>query len=134
MGGAQTSIPADGRLRGQDFTAVVTPVSWPQSVPSPNGGDYVAGTKHRLVAFTLSMTQATDDSGLLNAATGVSAALKVGTASVPVAMTKINQQIAGGASGSTSTTGTDSFVASVPTSAHDVSLNLTEAGFTQSLD
>ena len=74
----QGIAPSDGRLRGQDFTAVVSQVAWPQSVQSPTGIDYVAGTGRRLVAFTLSVTQPTDDSGLLNAPTAVSAALKVG--------------------------------------------------------
>jgi hypothetical protein len=109
-------------------------VAWPQSAPSTSGSAYVAGSGHRLVAFTVSVTQPTDDSGLLNSPTGVSAALKVATASAAVSMTKINQQIAGGTSGSSDTTGTDSFVASVPAATHDVALALSQAGFTQSLD
>jgi hypothetical protein len=109
-------------------------VSWPQSIAAPSGIVYVAASGRRLVAFTLSVTQTTDDSGLLNAPTGVTAMLKVGAASAPVSVTKINQQIAGGTSGSANTTGTDSFVASVPASTHDVALALSEAGFTQSLD
>ena len=132
--GAQTTVPADGRVRGQDFTAEVSAVSWPQDVPAPSGVAYVAGSGRRLVAFTLSVAQPTDDSGLLNAPTGVTASLRVGAASASVSMTKINQQIAGGTSGSANTTGTDSFVASVPAGTHDVSLALSEAGFAQSLD
>jgi hypothetical protein len=121
-------------LRGEDFTARVSTVSWPQSVPAPTGNAYVAGSGRRLVAFTLSVTQSTSDAGQLNAPTGVTAMLKVGTASTPVSMTKINQQIAGGTSGAGSTTGTDNFVASVPAATHKVALTLSEAGFTQSLD
>ncbi len=122
--GTQTAVPADGRLRGEDFTATVSMVSWPQSVAAPSGIAYVAGSGRRLVDFTLSVTQPTDDSGLLNAPTSVTAVLDVGAASVPVAMTTINQQIAGGTSGSAETTGTDSFVASVPAVTHDVALVL----------
>ena len=48
------------------------------------------------------------------------ATLQVGSARDAVSMTRINQQIAGGPSGSAETTGTDSFVASVPARAHDV--------------
>jgi len=132
--GARTTGPADGRIRGQDFTATVPSVSWPQAVRAPSGIAYVAGTGRRLVAFTLSVTQTTDDSGLLNAPTGVTAILNLGAVSASVSMTKINQQIAGGTSGSANTTGTDSFVASVPAASHDVALTLSEVGFTQSLD
>ncbi len=82
----------------------------------------MAGTGRRLVAFTLSVTQASDNSGLLNAPTGVTAALKFGASSTPISMSAIDQQIAGGSSGTAQTTGTDSFVASVPARAHDVAL------------
>ena len=131
---SQGIAPSDGRLRGQDFTAVVSQVAWPQSVQSTTGVEYVAGNGRRLVTFTVAVTQPTDDSGLLNAPTGVSAALKVGNASLPVSMTRINQEIAGGTSGSAETTGTDSFVASVPAVTHSVDLVLTEDGFSQSFD
>jgi hypothetical protein len=128
------TTPSDGRLRGEDFTAVVSAVAWPQSVPSPSGLDYVAGSRHRLVAFTVSVTQPTDDSGLLNAPTAVTASLKVGAVSVPVSMTRIDQAIASGTNGSAETTGTDNFVASVPARSHEVDLVLSEAGFSQSLN
>jgi len=134
QGVSQATAPSDGRLRGQDFTAMVTDVAWPQSVPSTSGITYVAGSGHRLVAFTVSVTQPTDDSGLLNAPTAVTAALQGGSARAPVSMTRISQQIAGGPSGSAETTGTDSFVASVPARAHSADLVLTEAGFSQSFD
>jgi hypothetical protein len=132
--GAGSTVPADGRLRGPDFTAVVTRVVWPQSVPSPSGSSYVAGTGRRLVAFTFSVTQATVNAGVGNAPSGVSAKVTVGATSAPISMSAINQQIAAGASGSTQTTGTDSFVASVPARASDVALTLSEGGFSQSLD
>lgn len=131
---SQGTAPSDGRLRGEDFTAAVSQVAWPQSVQSTSGVDYVAGSGRRLVTFTVAVTQPTDDSGLLNAATGVSAALKVGAASLPVSMTRINQEIASGTGGSAETTGTDSFVASVPAATHSVDLLLTEARFSQSFD
>ncbi len=132
-GSSVGAVPADGRLRGPDFTAVVSRVAWPQSVDAPSA-QYVAGSGHRLVAFTLSVTQATDDSGTLNAPTAVSASLRVGDCDAVHRLTRIDQEIAGGASGSAETTGTDSFVASVPADEHDVALELTEAGFTQSFD
>jgi hypothetical protein len=131
---SQGTIPADGRLRGRDFTAVVSHVAWPQSVAAPSGVDYVAGTGRRLVAFTLSITQRTDESGSLNAATAVTAAVRAGGATTLNTLSRIDQQIASGSSGSAETTGSDSFVASVPARAHDVTLSLSEAGFTQSFN
>jgi hypothetical protein len=128
------SAPADGGLRGADFTATITKVAWPQSVASSTGTTYVAGTGRRLVAFTLSVTQASADSGLGNAPTGVSASLKVGSTSLPISMSTVDQQIASGASGSAQTTGTDSFVASVPVRSPAVELSLSEGGFSQSFD
>ena len=132
-GSSVGAVPADGRLRGPAFTAVVSRVAWPQSVDAPSA-QYVAGSAHRLVSFTLSITQPTDDSGMLNAPTGVSASLRVGDATQSIDLTRIDQAIAGGASGTAETTGTDSFVASVPAKEHDVALVLTESGFTQSFD
>jgi hypothetical protein len=130
----QGVAPADGRLRGPDFTAVVKRVAWPQSVASSSGSTYVASTDRRLVAFTLSVTQASADSGIDNAPSGVIAKLTVGATSLPVSLAAIDQQIAGGSTGSAQTTGTDNFVASVPARAHDVALTLSEGGFSQSLD
>ena len=132
-GSSAGAAPADGRLRGPDFTAVVSRVAWPQSVDAPSA-QYVAGSAHRLVSFTLSVTQPTDDSGTLNAPTGVSASLRVGAATRSIDLTTIDRTIAGGASGTAETTGTDSFVASVPAREHDVDLVLTQAGFNQSFD
>jgi DNA-binding SARP family transcriptional activator len=131
---SQSTVPADGRLRGPDFSARVTAVAWPQTASSSRGTLYVAGTGRRLVAFTLSVTQASGDAGLGNTPTGVNAVLKVGAAAFPVSMSTINQQIAGGASGTSQTTGTDGFVVSVPARAHDVALSLSERGFSQSID
>jgi DNA-binding SARP family transcriptional activator len=130
----QGSAPTDGRLRGQDFSATVTDVAWPATLSSPSGTTYVAGTNRRLVAFALSVTQASADAGLENAPTGVSAALTIGSTTLPVSMSTIDRQIAGGSRGSSPTTGTDSFVASVPARVQDVSLTLSEGGFSQSLD
>jgi hypothetical protein len=132
--GSTGTTPSDGRLRGPDFTAVVTRVAWPQSAPSPSGSSYVAGTGRRLVAFTLSLTQASADAGVGNAPTGVAAVLKVGANSLPISMSMIDQQIAGGTSGTAQTTGTDSFVASVPARDHDIAVTLSEGGFGQTFD
>src|ERR1700722_10484642 len=70
---AHGTVPSDGRLRGPDYTATVTRVAWPTWVIGT--GDFstperiVASSGHRLVDFTLAVTQATNDSGALNAET-----------------------------------------------------------------
>jgi hypothetical protein len=132
---AHGTAPSDGRLRGPDYTATITRVAWPQSVGSVSNlfgpPVYIAGADHRLIAFTLSVTQTTDDSGRLNSSTGVAAQLAVGRAQLPVSLDMIDGQIAGGKTGSAQTTGVDSFVASVPAHEQSVVLELTEAGYTQ---
>jgi len=61
----------DGRLRGEDFTATVTKVAWPQSVTGSNGAPLVAGSGDRLVVFSLALTQAQEDAGVLGGPTAV---------------------------------------------------------------
>ena len=92
---------------------------------------YVAGAGHRLVDFTLSVTQPPADSGQLNGSTEVIADLMVGNKQMPISLDMIDGQIADGMHGSAEATGTDSFVASVPANDHSVALELTEGGFTQ---
>ena len=128
-------MPSDGGLRGPDYTATITRVAWPQSVGSVsdvfNPPAYVAGTGHRLVDFTLSVTQPPADSGHLNGSTEVIADLTVGNKEISISLDMIDGQIADGMHGSAEATGTDSFVASVPASEHSVALDLAEGGFTQ---
>ncbi|HUZ10541.1 MAG TPA: hypothetical protein VMU76_10295 [Acidimicrobiales bacterium] len=128
-GAVSVTTPVDGRLRGQDFTALVTGVAWPGSA-----GPYVAGGGRRLVVFGLSVTQSPDVLGPLgNGNAGVTAALTTGGSSDPVDLTSIDQQIEG-ASGSgpgTQGTGTATYVASVPAHAHDVELVVAEGSFSQ---
>lgn len=131
-------VPADGRLRGPDFTAVVKRVSWPQSVGSVSNvfdpPAYVAGSGDRLVAFTLSVTQPPADAGQLNPLTDVTGFVEIKGRQLPISLDMIDGQIADGMHGSTEATGTDSFVASVPANDHSISLGLTEGGFTQQFD
>ena len=61
----------------------------------------------------------------------MTADLMVGNKQSSISLDMIDGQIAGGTHGSAETTGTDSFVASVPASGHSVALELTEDGFTQ---
>jgi hypothetical protein len=132
---AHGTVPSDGRLRGPDYTATIARVAWPQSVGSVsdvfNPPAYVAGAGHRLVDFTLSVTQSPADSGQLNGSTEVIADLMVGNKRTSISLDMIDGQIADGMHGSAEATGTDSFVASVPASDHSAALDLTEGGFTQ---
>ena len=135
---AHGTVPTDGRLRGPDYVAVVTRVSWPQSIGSVSNlfgpPTYVAGTGHRLVTFTMSVTQPPADSGQLNPTTQVTATVQVGDRQLPVSLDLIDGQIAELRPGSAEATGMDSFVASVPANDHAVALELTEGGFTQRFD
>ena len=132
---AHGTVPSDGRLRGPDYTATVSRVAWPQSVGSVSNlfgpPVYVAGSDHRLVAFTLSVTQPPADSGQLNPTTQVTAAVLVGAPQLPVSLDSIDGQIAELRPGSAEATGVDSFVTSVPADDHAVVLELREGGFTQ---
>jgi DNA-binding SARP family transcriptional activator len=131
--------PTDGRLRGPDFTADVSRVAWPQRVQSASGALDVAGTGDRLVTFTLSVTQPSAESGSLSQQTGVSGWLQTGVSGASVhtmlPFTRIDDEIAGGTSGSAETTGTDTFVGSVPASEQrSVALVLSAQGFSQALN
>ena len=128
------TIPADGRLRGADFTAVVTAVAWPQEIASAAGSELVAHAGDRLVVFTLALTQRAEDAGVLGGPTAVNASLEVGPSQVPVSLDKINPEIQGGASGTALTTGIDSFAAAVPAHQRHVDLVLTEGSFSQVFD
>jgi hypothetical protein len=73
--GTTSTKPEDGRLRGPDFTAIVTHVVWPQSVSSPSGTSNVTGSGRHSVAFSLSVTQASAHAGIGNSSIGVNAQL-----------------------------------------------------------
>jgi hypothetical protein len=126
------TTPVDGRLRGPDFTAVVTGVGWPASVKS-RGITRLPGPGRRLVVFTLRLTQPANDVGVLSQGTAAVALVEVDGTQVTVDLTSLDDQIAG-TEGDSAGTGTESFCLSVPTHGHDVDLVLTEAGFSQRFD
>ena len=135
---AHGTEPSDGRLRGPDYTATVTRVAWPQSIGSVSNlfgpPVYVADARHRLVAFTLSVTQPPADSGQLNSTTEVTGSVEVGGKQLAISLDLINGQIARLHPGSAEATGVDSFVTSVPSNDHAVVLELSEGGFTQRIN
>jgi Transcriptional regulatory protein, C terminal len=127
------TTPADGRLRGEDFTATVTGVAWPGSVRS-DGADRVAGPGRRLVVFTLRVSQPTNDVGPLTEGTAATAVVAIGGNQVPVDLTALDEQIEGAHITAATGTGTESFCLSVPVDQHHVDLVLSESGFSQSFD
>jgi len=126
---AHLTAPADGRLRGPNFTATATGVAWPAS--SASSPDYVAGPGHRLVVFGFSLTS---DQFVSSPGTGqLSASLVVSAHPLPIDLTPIYRSLHANGTGAT-LTGTGTFVASVPATDHDVQLQLTSEGFSQQLD
>jgi hypothetical protein len=134
--GTSLTTPVDGRLRGPDFTAQVTGVAWPTAAGSSSR--LVAGAAHRLVVFTLTMTQpaaATATSIGLSPVPAPVAELDVSGQSLPIDLTGIENQIYQSMSSQTETgTGTSTFAVSVPASAHPANLVLTQSWFSQGFD
>ncbi|HWE68118.1 MAG TPA: hypothetical protein VG298_15865, partial [Acidimicrobiales bacterium] len=95
---------------------------------------YMAVTGHRLVAFSLSLSQPRDDLGpFASGNTAATATVTTATdAKVPVNLSSIDQQIYDAPQGSTMGTGTGTFIVSVPTSNHSVNLVITEGSYSQS--
>jgi hypothetical protein len=82
-----------------------------------------------LVAFTLSVTQRGPDAGIGSGPIGVTATLQIAASPLTIPMKAIDDQIAAAKSESTPTTGTDTFVATVPARAHHAFLWLSEGSY-----
>jgi len=128
---ASFTTPADGRLRGEDFAATVAGVAWPDTV-GIGASDQMALAGHRLVVFTLDVSEdglnispAGDDPSL-------TAALVIGDTSMPVPLSAINTAI--GQGNTTWTSGTGEFAAAVPNHAHGVDLVLSQGSFSQTFN
>ncbi|MHB1486656.1 MAG: AfsR/SARP family transcriptional regulator [Acidimicrobiales bacterium] len=138
--GTPLTTPVDGRLRGPDFTARVTGVGWPTAAgTAPN--PYVAGRGHRLVVFSLSISEEAGNVGIMASPDKtVTATVSFGAtqAPAPVDLTSIGDQIGGSAEPVTSATavgtGTAIFVASEPAGTGDGALTLTEGSFSQTFN
>jgi hypothetical protein len=130
-------VPADGRLRGQHFTATVTEAAWPGSV-TVGKLPTVAPTGDRLVAFTLRLSEPGALLGALNRSTAVRATLTVTGDHLPLPLTgtasKIDEQIESHSVGEEPGTGTESFAVSVPVKDHQVILELRQGSFSQAFD
>lgn len=123
-----TAVPADGRLRGQDFAAQVTKVSWPDEVDvdsmsklAPRGERYV----------TFSYTVAEDAQALQpdGPDPDITAALRVGGRTSPIVLDTLNGPSGAGPEGWTSGAGEDTVV--VPDDSHAVDFVVSQGSFSQ---
>jgi hypothetical protein len=131
--GSGFTAPADGRLRGKDFAAIVTAVAWPDQV-SIGGKTQEATTGRRFVEFTVQLAEDPSTLGLDNSAPAVTAALLWGGSSHPISLTTINDAIAQQQGGSTWPSSSGRFVATVPNTSHAVDLVISEGSFSQDLN
>lgn len=120
-----STVPVNGELGGPDSQADVTAVAWPDEADG-----YVANTGDRLVAFTVEVTEPTSDGGLLGSG-GPALILTVDGSPVNLDTSTISTDVAE-SRGSTGT-GTESYVAAVPSNTHDVDVSMDDQGYTQAL-
>jgi len=125
--------PADGRLRGEDFAATVTGVSWPAQATS-GGKTTLAPPGHRYVVFSLSLSEDTSAVTPDGSDPAVTAAVRAGGTSIPIDLTTIDNGVGGAQSPSGWTTGTGNFTVTVPNDTHAVNLVLSQSPFSQSLN
>lgn len=130
--GGATTAPADGRIRGIGVDAVVSAVAWPGSARA-GGRTVVAGAGHRLVVFSLSLTEAVGTGSLFTGGTRATVALDVGGTTRSVPLTTIDNRLAQAVVGP-SATASATFCASVPAHTHDVDLVVTHDGYAQRFD
>jgi hypothetical protein len=131
--GTTLTPPADGRLRGPDFTALVTGVAWP-TFAGRAPTRYEAGPGNRIVVFSLEITQPADVIGTPGPTpTTASATLKYGYDEDPVGLSSIDDQIEAATAGSGPQSGNAIYAASVPAGKHDVDLVISEASLSQEL-
>lgn len=129
---ATATSPADGRVRGVQFDASVTGVAWPETArEGPH--TLVAGSGHRLVVFSLQVTEAVGAGSLFAAGTRASAVVDVGHTAVSVPMGALDAHL-GGDLGSSPATASASYCLSVPAHVHDVVLAMTQDATTQRFD
>jgi DNA-binding SARP family transcriptional activator len=120
------TVPLNGELRGPDSQAVVTQVAWPYEADG-----YVANTGDRLVAFTVQLKEPTSDVTAFTS-TGPTLSLVVDGSPQSLDTGTISNGVGSASANVTTGTGTESYVASVPSATHDVELSMTDTGYTQS--
>jgi len=125
--------PADGRLRGQDFAATVTSVSWPDQL-SFKGNSEEPAPGQRFVAFTLDLSENVTAIVPDGSDPAITAALHWGGTSHPLTLGAINNAILGHGIGVTWGSGSDQFEATVPNTSHEVELTVSQGSFSQSFN
>ena len=122
----------DGRLRGQDFAASVTWVSWPAEAVL-DGRTVDASPGHRFVVFVAHRSVnpgAIPTSGTIP----MNAAVTSGSQSQPLICRASTTRSSGRRRATAWPSGSESFTLEVPNTTHEVDLVLTEGSFSQSFD
>jgi hypothetical protein len=137
-GAAQTSgtssvRPADGRLRGQDFAAQVTQVSWPDQA-LVNGRNVEAATGNRFVVFTLQLAEDTAAVSPRGSDPPVTASVRYGQVVRPLSLSEIDNSLGEQVDGSTWPSASQQFTVSVPATSHTVALVLSQGTFFQAFN
>lgn len=121
---SDSTSPVNGEIRGPDSQAVVTAVAWPYE-----SDGYVAGPGHRLVAFSVQLTEPNSEADGFGS-TGPTLSLTVEGSPQPLDTSDIASAVFD-SSGNTGT-GTESYVASVPDDTKSVEVSMTDSGYSQS--
>ena len=131
--GSGVVVPVDGRLRGQDFAATVTGVSWPTQA-SVAGKTTDATPGHRFVTFSLSLSEELSALAPDGTDPGVTAVLHAGQGTIPLDLSTVDLGTGGAQTQSGWTTGNATFVETVPNDTHAVDLVLSQGSSSQSFD
>ena len=129
---ASTVSPADGRLRGPDFAATVTSVTWPtQATVGDRNVDAPPGK--RFVQFALNLDLDTDGIST-GGSLPITATLTSAGHSQALDLSPIANEILGAGPGTGWQSGSGQFTEAVSNTSHQVDLELSEGSFSQTLN
>ncbi len=126
------TAPETGEIRGVQFDARLTGVAWPSTCRTADGV-VAAGAGHRLVVFSLRVSEDAGTTALFTRGTKASAALDAGGESLSLPMSGIDAALLEATTAS-SATASSTFCASVPAKTRHVELVMTQAGYSQRVD
>ena len=129
---ASTVTPADGRLRGPDFAATVTSVTWP-SQGTVGGRNVDAPPGKRFVQFALNLDLDTDGIST-GGSLPITATLTSAGHSQALDLSPIANEILGAGPGTGWQSGSGQFTEAVSNTSHQVDLELSEGSFSQTLN
>jgi hypothetical protein len=124
-------VPLDGHLRGQDFAATVTSVSWPTEAVVDDQHEE-ASPRHRFVTFYVTLSVNSDV--VTPGSIPISASVTAGSQAQPLNLSTIDEQLLGSGSANSWPSASQSFTVQVPDTTHAVDLVLSESGFSQAFD